>query len=365
MKHQIDHPTPHALSLVETLQSFSSEARPASIPTRDPPRRPIIAIGVLVLMAGAGVALLFSHGADVFSGPTASPSRDQMAAPQSLPSSAPDALAPSPAVPLAVREITGSGFVVAEQGTRIFSRYEGRVITVAVDVGDLVRRGQVLVVLEDRDARFALEQAQAAQAAAQLQEAARRIDLSQAEAERDRTERLFASDAVSRQALDQARLRRDQAENAAAQARQAVESAGISLRIAQERLEEQTISAPFSGRVTGLSVHVGDTVLSRADSVREDQSLMMLTDMNRLAIDADVAETTVAALTPGLAGEAVLDAFPDKPFRVAIRRLAPVASAEKGTVALRLDLVDPPQGLRPNMAARIRIPIHPTGDIAP
>ncbi len=254
--------------------------------------------------------------------------------------------------------------MIAEQGTRVFSKYEGRVVAVAVTAGDVVARGQALVVLEDRDARFGLEQAQALTAAAGLQEVARRIDLVQSETERDRMKRLFASDAVSRQALELARLRQQQAENAAAQARQAVESADIALRMARDRLDEQTVSAPFAGVVTGLSVQVGDTVLARADSVREDQSLLTLTDMDRLAIDADVAEATIATLTPGLGGEAVLDAFPDQPFRVAIRRLAPVASAEKGTVTLRLDLIDPPKGLRPNMAARIRIPITTTGDIA-
>ena len=234
-------------------------------------------------------------------------------------------------------------------------------ISVAVNVGDVVQRGQALVVLEDGDARFALEQAQAAKAAAELQEDARRIDLAQTKTERSRMERLFISDAVSRVALDLARVRQQQAENAVAQARQSVESADISLRMAQDRLNRQTVLAPFTGTVTRVFAHVGDTVLARADSVREDQSLLTLTDMNRLAIDADVAEVNLAALVPGLAGEAVLDAFPDQPFQVAIRRLAPVASAEKGTVALRLDLIDPPRGLRPNMATRLRISINTTG----
>ncbi|MET0360091.1 MAG: biotin/lipoyl-binding protein, partial [Pararhizobium sp.] len=141
-----------------------------------------------------------------------------------------------PAASSPAREITGSGFVIAEQGTHVFSKYEGRVVAVAVTAGDVVARGQALVVLEDRDARFGLEQAQAGKAAAGLQEVARRIDLVQSETERDRMERLFASDAVSRQALELARLRQQQAENAAAQARQAVESADIALRMARDRL---------------------------------------------------------------------------------------------------------------------------------
>ncbi|KOC72548.1 RND transporter MFP subunit, partial [Shinella sp. GWS1] len=73
-------------------------------------------------------------------------------------------------------------------------------------------------------------------------------------------------------------------------------------------------------------------------------------------------DTTIAALRPGLRGEAVLDGFPDHPFPVTVLRLAPVASAEKGTLTLRLTLAGPPEGIRPNMAARIRITLDETGD---
>ncbi|NHT78331.1 efflux RND transporter periplasmic adaptor subunit [Rhizobiaceae bacterium CRRU44] len=365
MNQHIERPTKHTLSLAETLGSLSLELEPAHLPPRKRSRRFILAPGLLMIAAGLGGGVILASGWTL---PWMEATAVQPLGEDSRPAEPSPGVAEnhvsSPIVSSPAREITGSGFVIPEQGTRVFSKYEGRVVRVAVEAGDLVTRGQALVVLEDRDARFGLEQAQAAKTAADLQEVARRIDLVQSETERDRMERLFVSDAVSRQVLDLARVRQQQAENAAAQGRQSVESADISLRMAQDRLDEQTVSAPFAGVVTGLSVHVGDTVLARADSVREDQSLLTLTDMDRLAIDADVAEANIATLKPGLVGEAVLDAFPDQPFRVAIRRLAPVASVEKGTVTLRLDLIDPPKGLRPNMAARIRIPITPAGDIA-
>ncbi|PYE41500.1 RND family efflux transporter MFP subunit [Rhizobium sp. PP-F2F-G20b] len=365
MNQHIERPTKHTLSLAETLGSLSLEPEPAYLPPRKHSRRFILASGLLIVAAGLGGGVILDSGwtPPWMEATAVQPLGEVGRAAESSPGMPADHVS-SPVVSSPAREITGSGFVIPEQGTRVFSKYEGRVVRVAVEAGDLVARGQALVVLEDHDARFGLEQAQTAKAAADLQEVARRIDLVQSETERDRMERLFVSEAVSRQALDLARVRQQQAENAAAQARQSVESADISLRMARDRLDEQTVAAPFAGMVTGLSVHVGDTVLARADSVREDQSLLTLTDMDRLAIDADVAEANIAALRPGLVGEAVLDAFPDQPFRVAVRRLAPVASAEKGTVTLRLNLSDPPKGLRPNMAARIRIPITTTGDIA-
>ena len=123
--------------------------------------------------------------------------------------------------------------------------------------------------------------------------------------------------------------------------------------------------APISGTVTRLDAHVGDTVLSREDSVRENESLLVITDTSSLVIDADVAEANMALMRPGLSGEAVLDGFPDQPFAVAVSKIAPVMSREKGTVTLRLTLSSPPSGVRPAMAARIRLVVGEEVDHPP
>jgi RND family efflux transporter MFP subunit len=262
----------------------------------------------------------------------------------------------------AAREVTGSGFVVAPRLTAVFAKYEGRITKISVEPGDAVQAGQILVVLDDAGARFALEQATIAKPQAELVLAAREIDLAHSRTLLGRAETLAARGATPKQALDDARTAMERASNAVAQARQAVDSARLAIRIAEERVAELTVRAPFAGTVTRLDAHVGDMVLARLDSVLERQSLLTLTDTKSLVIDADVAETTIAALKPGLRGEAVLDGFPDRPFAVTVLRLAPVASAEKGTVSLRLSLADPPDGIRPNMAARIRITLDEAGD---
>jgi RND family efflux transporter MFP subunit len=265
-------------------------------------------------------------------------------------------------VPTTAHEITGSGVVVAPQMTTVFSKYEGRITHIAVEAGDRVEAGQVLVTIEDAGARFALYRAEAARAAAELMLAGRAIDLSQARASLDRTEILAVKDATSLQTLEETRTAAIRASNAVAQAEQDLARAELTIRIAEETIAELTVHAPFAGTVTRLDAHVGDTVLARVDSVRENQSLLTITDMTSMVIDADVAETNIASLEPGLRGEAVLDGFPGRPFAFTVLRLAPIASTEKGTITLRLSLTNPPAGIRPNMAARIRIPLVSQGD---
>ncbi len=260
----------------------------------------------------------------------------------------------------AVGEITGAGIVVAPRSTTVFSKYEARITDVAVELGDRVEAGQVLITLDDAVAHIALEKAEAARAAADLTVKARDIDLVQARASLDRLESLASRDAASRQQLEESRTAFARASNAVAQARQDLATAELGVRSAEEPLTELMVRAPFAGTVTRLNAHVGDTVLARADSVRENQSLLAITDTAGMTLDADVAETNIASLRPGLRGEAVLDGFPDRAFAVEVLRLAPIASVEKGTITVRLSLIDPPEGIRPNMAARIRIPLADT-----
>lgn len=259
------------------------------------------------------------------------------------------------------REVTGSGYVVAPDTATVFSKYEGRIVAVEVEAGDRVAAGQVLVRLDDAGARFALRGAEITRQAAALALDAKNIDLAQARSSLTRTERLAGRDAMSAQTLEEAKTAFDIAENAALQARQNVAKADLDIDRAREQVEALTVRAPISGTVTRLTAHAGDTVLSREDSVRENESLLAIIDTANMVIDADVAETNIAQMRPGLSGEAVLDGFPDRPFAVEVSKIAPMISREKGTVTLRLSLSSPPPlGMRPAMAARIRLVVETT-----
>lgn len=355
--------TEHDRKLAQTLKSLSSEPAPHNAKPRNRPIRRLIFPGCLSALALAAIGGIVVSQTEttrtiqttVSTLPNPSDSissTKEVGAHQDAGSEEQN----TPRNPTqAARELSGSGFVVAPRVTTVFSKYEGRITKILVDTGDRVERNQVLAILEDAGARFALDQAKAGKTAAELVLAARTIDLSQARASLHRTQTLAARDATSDQTLEEARTLADRTLNALAQARHDLARADLAIRIAEEPVAELTVRAPFAGTVTRLDAHVGDTVLARVDSVREGQSLMTITDTASMVIDADVAETSIALLRPGLHGEAVLDGFPDQPFAVTILRLAPVITAEKGTVALRLSITAPPSGIRPNMAARIRI----------
>ena len=360
--------TEHDRKLAETLKSLSLEPLTGTI-TSEPPWkiawRLALASAIFVLITALiaipviwpnamdlmRTALLGQRGADISAPETVAANVRPTRAENTGTSSTREAVFAT------AREITGSGYVVAPKSTTVFSKYEGKITDIPVEVGDHVDAGQVLVTLDDASARFALEQAMAAKISADLVLSAKDIELAQADASLRRSGALAAREAGSRKNLEEAETAWKSASNAVAQARQDLNRAELAIRIAQEQLDELTVRAPFVGTVTRLGAHVGDTVLARVDSVRENQSLLTLIDTSDMAIDADVAETNIAMIRPGMRGEAVLDGFPDRPFAIELGRIAPVASPEKGTIALRLSLIAPPAGTRPNMAARIRISI--------
>ena len=361
--------TEHNRKLAETLRSLSLEP---SFQTVEPPARKGRRLVILTVLLAMGVSAIAPAVFWPDIAPrlkTALQPKPEIAAAQTSDkasiTSSPGARAGSPTPStgspglVSVPEITGSGYVVAPRIVTVFSKYEGQIASIAAGIGDRVEVGQVLVEIDDITADFALEQANVDSDLARLVLDGKLLALRQADSSLQRNTALSAKNAVSIQSVEEAQTAKDTALNAADQARQSYAKALLNVRIAQEHVDALTVRAPISGTVTRLDAHVGGRVLARVDSIKENESLLTITDTKSLVIDADVAETNIGALQPGLRGEAVLDGFHDKPFAIEILQLWPVASAEKGTITLRLALLNPPDRTMPNMAVRIRISIVP------
>ena len=167
---------------------------------------------------------------------------------------APAAPAPAP-VPTALPAGGGPGFlgvVIAEGSVDVAARFDGRLRGVEVQVGDRVRRGEVLARLEEQPLRHELSITEADLRAARAEEDVARISLAEAREslERGGGDRLVGLGAVS--AEEQARLRFAEQR---AQARLETASAQVQrhqARVEQLRLQlsEAVLTAPFDGRVS-------------------------------------------------------------------------------------------------------------------
>lgn len=308
-----DHNLPSPPGLGESQADAGQDA------TRRPWRR-WLAGGLLAL--GLGAALLAWQG---------NAPREQAAAP---------AAPPPPALTVAVRPATlqalarpvvGDGSVVAWQELVLSAETGGlRVVEMAVEEGDRVRQGQMLVRFEDSVLAAQRGQAEAAFAEA---EAALRI----ARQDLQRAVELTRTASVPRQTLEQR-------EAAAAQAEARLAAAAARRDEAVARLAQTRILAPADGIVARRAALLGAVVPA-------GQEMLRLIRDGRLELDARVPELDLARVEPGMAVRAV---HGDRVIEGRVRAVAPTVSAETrlGTVHVALP---PDSGLRPGMFARAEI----------
>jgi RND family efflux transporter MFP subunit len=202
------------------------------------------------------------------------------------------------------------------------SRYEvdqgfrvgGKIAERKVDVGQAVREGDVLAVLEDADYRLAEE-------AARQQLLAATAQARQAESDRKRLEALKTDGSVS--AADE-----EKAQTRAQETRAAAEAEERKLELARNRLKYTVLRAPRTGVVTNVRAQVGQVVA-------EGQPVVSVAGEGEPEIVVDVPEDYLEAFKTARF-TASLASAPDQAFDVVLRELSPQAAAQTRTYRARL-----------------------------
>jgi len=280
-----------------------------------------------------------------------------------------------------VQRVVASGRVLAPARIQLGSVVVGRVTRVAVEKGDRVKAGQVLVLLDDAEARAALAQARSAvaQAAARLEQvevvsaqvtsqAVRQAELrlEQAEVKLTRNRTLAEAGSVSRSDLDDALQARDLAASQLATARiqasaaaggadrravlAALEQARGAEQAAAARLDQLQIRSPSDGVVTERDAEPGDVV-------QPGRTLLVVARDGPTQLSVLPDEKNLAFLAIGQAATASVDAFPDTIFPARVAYIAPAVDLSRGTVEVKLDVADPPPFLRPDMTVSVNVEV--------
>jgi RND family efflux transporter MFP subunit len=280
-------------------------------------------------------------------------------------------------------EATGS--LAGDEQTDVASQTTGKVVAVGVDIGSYVRRGQMLVKLDDSELKLRVDQAlaqleQAKAAVRQAEEkiglrsgqafdpnrvadvAAAKVTLELAEKNLKRAEKLIESGDVSRSFYDEQRARRDQLkeqyEVALAQARQNyagvdvsrtnVANAQAQLALARKNLSYAVIPAPIDGFVT-------ERVADLGEYVSPQQKVATIVRTNPLRIRIDVPEQSIPEVRVGQSVSITTSAWPDKNFAGRIARIAPNVSATSRTLTVEAEIENSSNALKPGQFATVRI----------
>ncbi|HEX5834156.1 MAG TPA: efflux RND transporter periplasmic adaptor subunit [Pyrinomonadaceae bacterium] len=280
-------------------------------------------------------------------------------------------------------EATGS--LAGDQQTDVAPQTAGKVVAVGVDIGSPVRRGQMLVKLDDAELGLKVEQAatqveQARAAVRQAEEkiglkpnqtfdpnrvaevAAAKVTLDLADKELRRAEKLIESGDVSRSFYDQQRARRDQLKEqydvALAQARQnyaAVEVARTNVANAQSQLALARKNLSYALIVSPIDGFVAERTADLGEYVSPQQKVATVVRTNPLRIRIDIPEQAIPEVKVGQSVSVTTSAWPDKNFAGRVARIAPNVSAESRTLTVEAEIDNSGGALKPGQFATVRI----------
>jgi RND family efflux transporter MFP subunit len=261
--------------------------------------------------------------------------------------------------------LDASGFVTARRIATVSSRITGRVAEVLIEEGMRVEEGQVLARLDAADAEAQLELARAQLAASESQLAEAQAQLALAESTLARQQELIARQLTAPAALDQARADRDARAARLASLRKAVEVARRQLELAQLGLEHTEIRAPFPGVIVAKAAQPGEMVspLSAGGGFTRT-GIGTLVDMDSLEVNVDVNEAFIGRVQPGMAVQAVLNAYPDWRIPGSVIAIVPTADRTKATVRVRIALDSRDPRIVPDMGVRVSF-LQPVAADAP
>ncbi len=279
-----------------------------------------------------------------------------------------------------VQSVVATGRINAPARMDIGAEVTATVLEVRVREGDRVKTGDLLLRLSDGEARAALEQARAALTEARNRAAQQTTVMApvatqavvQAKAAFDaavrdhqRTTELVAQGFFPQQKLDEALRTLDTTRSALESARvqslanqargveatlaaSRVAQAEAALDVAQARLARLRISSPADALVLARNVEPGSMA-------QPGRTLLALAALGGIRIDAAVDEKHLRLLTLGLAARAVADAFPGQPFDARLNYISPAVDPLRGTVDVRLQVLQPPAFLRPDMTVSVEL----------
>ncbi len=280
-------------------------------------------------------------------------------------------------------EATGS--LAPNQQTDVAAETSGKVVAVGVDMGSSVRRGQMIVKLDDADFRIRVQQAQAQldQAQATLRQneakiglrpgqkfnpenvpevAAARSAVDLAEKNLRRYEKLVETGDISRAAYDQQKSQRDQLAQAYQalihQAQQnyatvgnsqaAVDAAQTQLSLAKRNLGYTVVTAPMPGYIADRPADIGEYVSPQ-------QKVATIVSLNPLRVRIDIPEQAIPQIHNGESVSVRVAAYPDRNFAGHVARISPSVTTASRTLTVEAEVENPNAELKPGQFATVRI----------
>jgi len=237
--------------------------------------------------------------------------------------------------------LTASGYIVARSKAEISPKSVGRIAWLNLEEGQRVKKGELVARLESQELEAQKKQylATREQVLAQLDNARR---------DRERAQALLKDQIGSQQAFDAADA---QVRSLAAQ----IVSIEQQVRYTEELIKNAEIYAPIDGVVTVKKAVLGETVAPQGfgGAGSAGATFAVIVDLGSLEMEADINEQNLGKLSLSQPAQVTLDAYPDRPYKARLRQIVPTADRQKGSVKVKVEILDRDARILPEMSCRV------------
>ena len=241
-------------------------------------------------------------------------------------------------------KVSANGRIDAQRKVDLSANVMGQIVNLAVREGDVVKKGDFLLQIDQKQLAASAQGAEASMRAMLSDREAARATLAEAQLNYDRAQSNFANSIVPRAELVSA-------------IEQRIESARANLAAARDTLSKTTMRAPMAGIITALPVEEGEVAvigtMNNAGTI-----LLTIADMSVVEAVMEVDETDIPNVKVGQRASVTIDAYPNKTFAGVVTEVgsSPMAgAAASGTEAVnfevKIQLDNPPAGVRPGFSA--------------
>ena len=234
-----------------------------------------------------------------------------------------------------------------------------------MDIGDTVRNGQIIALLDSHEYEQAVIEAEAALEVARASLIEARSDLAVATRDSNRQQSLRTRNAVSQSDLDDALAKKDSAQARLLLAQAQVRQQEAALEAAKVRLNYTRIRALWEGPETERVV--GERFTDEGDTIDAKASIVSVVALDPLRAVINVIERDFPYIKQGQIAEISTDAYPGRIFEGQVSRLAPILQESSRQGRVEISVPNKDRLLVPGMFARVRLNLgkHPEAITVP
>ena len=253
-----------------------------------------------------------------------------------------------------MESITASGTINPLSTVSVGSQASGRIAEIYVDYNSVVKKGQLLALIDQENAKATVQQREAALEIAKAQVAVEENNIKYYKKALNRISKLNASKYSTEKDLEAAERDYDNSVAQLALEQAQVKQAQASLNSAQTELSYTEIKAPVDGIVISKAVEVGQTV---AASFETPELFSVAEDLTKMQIEASVVEADIAKVKEGQTVRFTVDSYSDDYFYGTVTQVRNEATTTSNvvtyTVVIGIDNTN--MKLKPGMTANVEI----------